>query len=116
MRKGLSQAFSAPIPEVDSLRYPRRFVYRYNSPFSVSRQFNLISCMRKTLTGKIAARLTSPQFPRIDQISPKSCRASGTIHAHVFHSAEVRNRSFDTTSFEFPCLSAFFTGRVPELL
>jgi len=33
----------------------------------------------------------------------------------VFHSAEVRNRSFDTTSFEFPCLSAFFTGRVPEL-
>ena len=71
----LSQAFSAPIPEVDSLRYPRRFVYRYNSPFSVSRQFNLISCMRKTLTGKIAARLTSPQFPRIDQISPKSCRA-----------------------------------------
>ncbi len=75
VRKGLSQAFSAPIPEVDSLRYPRRFVYRYNSPFSVSRQFNLISCMRKTLTGKIAAGLASPQLPRIDQISPKSCRA-----------------------------------------
>jgi hypothetical protein len=68
-------SFSAPIPEVDSLRYPRRFVYRYNSPFSVSRQFNLISCMRKTLTGKIAAGLASPQLPRIDQISPKSCRA-----------------------------------------
>jgi len=28
----------------------------------------------------------------------------------VFHSAEVRNRSFDTTSFELPYLSAFFHG------
>ena len=33
----------------------------------------------------------------------------------MFNSAEVRNRSFDTTSFELPYLSAFFTGRVPEL-
>jgi hypothetical protein len=56
----------------------------------VSRHFDLIHCVRK-LTGKIAARLTNLQLPRIDQISPKSFRAYGTIRAHVFLSAEVRN-------------------------
>ena len=48
----------------------------------------------------------------VDQTSPKSCRVLGTIRAYLY---VVGNRSFDTTSFELPYLSAFFTGRVPDL-